>query len=45
MQDEARALLLDIRDALSDISSFTAGMNLLDYEKDDLRRAAVERKF
>ena len=45
MQDEARKLLGDIRDALNDISTFTAGMSLLDYEKDDLRRAAVERKF
>lgn len=36
---------MDIRDALTDISTFTSGMSLLNYEKDDLRRAAVERKF
>jgi uncharacterized protein with HEPN domain len=45
MRDEALKLLTDIRDALSDIRSFTAGIDLAGYESDPLRSAAVERKF
>jgi uncharacterized protein with HEPN domain len=45
MQDEALKLLTDIREALEEIKSFTAGIDLTGYESDPLRRAAVERKF
>jgi uncharacterized protein with HEPN domain len=45
MQDEALKLLTDIREALEEIDSFTAGIDLPSYEADPMRRAAVERKF
>ncbi len=45
MQDEALKLLMDIREALIDIDTFTLGLNLEGYVSDPLRRAAVERKF
>jgi uncharacterized protein with HEPN domain len=38
-------LLVDIRDAASDIRAFTAGMDLPEYRMDAKCRAAVERKF
>jgi uncharacterized protein with HEPN domain len=38
-------LLVDIRDAVSDIRSFTADMDLSEYRLDAMCRAAVERKF
>lgn len=45
MRDEALKLLTDIREALTEIDTFTAGIDLARYESDSLRRAAVERKF
>lgn len=45
MRDDALKLLTDIREALTEIDTFTAGIDLARYESDSLRRAAVERKF
>ena len=45
MPPELLKLLVDIRDAASDIRSFTTGMDLQDYRLDAKCRAAVERKF
>jgi uncharacterized protein with HEPN domain len=45
MRDDALKLLTDIREALSEIDAFTEGIDLVRYESDSLRRAAVERKF
>ena len=45
MRPEALKLLVDIRDASSDIKDFTRGMDLLQYQRDPKSRAAVERKF
>ena len=45
MRDEALKLLTDIREALLDIKTFTAGIDLAEYDSDPLRSAAVERKF
>jgi len=45
MRDEVLKLLTDIREALAEIDDFVAGMDLLSYEADPMRRAAVERKF
>lgn len=43
MRDEVLKLLTDIREALSDIRTFTAGIDLAGYEGDSLRSAAVEK--
>jgi len=43
MRDEVLKLLTDIREALSDIRTFTAGIDLTGYEGDPLRSAAVEK--
>jgi uncharacterized protein with HEPN domain len=40
MQDEALKLLTDIHEALEEIKSFTAGIDLIGYESDLFRRAA-----
>ena len=45
MQPEALKLLVDIRQALANISDFTSGMDFADYRVDAKCRAAVERKF
>ena len=45
MQPELLKLLVDIRDAASDIRAFTSGMDLSEYRLDAKSRAAVERKF
>ena len=45
MQREAKAYLWDIANASASIHAFTAGKDLDAYLKDDLLRAAVERKF
>jgi uncharacterized protein with HEPN domain len=45
MRPEALKLLIDIRDASSDIRDFTCGMDLSQYRHDSKSRAAVERKF
>ena len=45
MQPEMLKLLVDIRDAASDIRLFTTGMKLSEYRLDAKCRAAVERKF
>jgi uncharacterized protein with HEPN domain len=45
MQREAKAYPWDIANAAASIRAFTAGKNLDVYLKDDMLRAAVERKF
>jgi uncharacterized protein with HEPN domain len=45
MQREAKAYLWDIANAAASIRVFTAGKDLNDYLKDEMLRAAVERKF
>jgi uncharacterized protein with HEPN domain len=45
MRPEALKLLVDIRQALSDIKEFVRGMDLPQYRQDTKCRAAVERKF
>jgi uncharacterized protein with HEPN domain len=45
MQRDARAYLWDIENAAGSIRSFTAGKDLDANLKDELLRAAVERKF
>lgn len=45
MRPEALKLLVDIRDASSDIKEFVHGMDLAQYRHDTKCRAAVERKF
>lgn len=45
MLPEVLKLLVDVRDATSDIQAFTAGMDLSQYRQDTMCRAAVERKF
>lgn len=45
MQRDARAYLWDIENAAGSIRSFTAGKDLDAFLKDELLRAAVERKF
>jgi uncharacterized protein with HEPN domain len=45
MQRDARAYLWDIANASDNIRAFTAGKDLDAYLRDDLLRAAVERKF
>lgn len=45
MQPELLKLLVDIRDAASDIRDFTIDMDLPGYRLDAKCRAAVERKF
>ena len=45
MQREAKAFLWDISNAAASIRAFTAGKDLEAYLRDDLLRAAVERKF
>jgi len=45
MRPEMLKLLVDVRDAASDIRDFTAGMDLAEYRLDAKCRAAVERKF
>jgi uncharacterized protein with HEPN domain len=45
MQREAKAYLWDIANAAASILTFTAGKDLDDYLRDELLRAAVERKF
>jgi len=45
MRPEALKLLVDIRDASSNIKDFTCGMDLSKYRQDSKSRAAVERKF
>ena len=45
MLPESSKLLLDIQQALLDISLFTKGKDLAAYQADAMCRAAVERKF
>ncbi len=45
MLPESSKLLLDVRQALEDIETFTAGLDLDAYKADAKCRAAVERKF
>jgi len=45
MPPKALKLLVDIRDASTDIKDFTCGMDLSKYRQDSKSRAAVERKF
>lgn len=45
MQREAKAYLWDIAKAAASIREFTAGKDLDVYLKDEMLRAAVERKF
>lgn len=45
MLPESSKLLLDIRQALEDVVSFTQGFDRESYENDAMCRAAVERKF
>jgi uncharacterized protein with HEPN domain len=45
MQREEKVYLWDIANAADSIRAFTAGKDLNAYLKDDLLRAAVERKF
>ncbi len=45
MLPESSKLLLDVRQALEDIETFTAGLDLDAYKADAKFRAAVERKF
>ncbi len=45
MLPESSKLLLDIRQALDEIASFTSGLDQAAYELDAKCRAAVERKF
>lgn len=45
MLPESSKLLLDIQQALEDIESFTAGLDLARYKADEKCRAAVGRKF
>lgn len=45
MRPESLKLLVDIRDASSDIREFVHGMDLPRYRHDTKCRAAVERKF
>jgi uncharacterized protein with HEPN domain len=45
MQREAKAYLWDIANAAASIRAFTDGKDLDVYLKDDMLRAAVERKF
>jgi uncharacterized protein with HEPN domain len=45
MQREAKAYLWDIANAAASIRSFTDGKDLDAYLRDELLRAAVERKF
>ena len=45
MLPESSKLLLDIQQALQDISRFTRGKDLVSYQADAMCRAAVERKF
>ena len=45
MLPESSKLLLDIQQALEDIESFTAGLDLVACKADAKCRAAVEREF
>ena len=45
MLPESSKLLLDIQQALENIKTFTAGLDLAAYKRDEKCRAAVERKF
>lgn len=45
MQPESRKYLFDIQVAASSITAFCAGKNFDDYGRDEMLRAAVERKF
>ena len=45
MQHEAKAYLWDIANAAESIFTFTDGKDLTIYLKDEMLRAAVERKF
>lgn len=45
MRSESAALLWDALIAAQVIADFTAGISLVDYENDLLRRRAVEREF
>ena len=45
MLPESSKPLLDIQQALEDIESFTAGLDLVAHKADAKCRAAVERKF
>jgi uncharacterized protein with HEPN domain len=45
MQREAKAYLWDIANAAASIHAFTAGKDQAAYLKDEMLRAAVERKF
>lgn len=45
MQREAKAYLWDIANAAQSICAFTDGKDLAIYLKDEMLRAAVERKF
>lgn len=45
MLPECSKLLLDIQQAMENIETFTAGLDLAGYKADEKCRAAVERKF
>lgn len=45
MQRDARAFLWDVREAISAIQTFTAGMDAAAYCANEMAQAAVERKF
>jgi len=45
MHPRARALLDDARDAIEAIAGFTADKSFEEYARDEILRAAVERKF
>ena len=45
MKRDARAYLHDIREAGGRIMEFTSGMSLEEYRRNELVKAAVERKF
>ena len=45
MQPESRKYLFDIQVAADSIATFCAGKNFEDYLRDEMLKAAVERKF
>jgi uncharacterized protein with HEPN domain len=45
MQRDPRAFLWDVRESALAIQTFTTGLDMTDYENNELVQAAVERKF